>query len=144
MNDKSLPLLKAFLWMICAFHVIVGIGISHSPAFTSMMARYYGAQVDWTPQFVYILKPLGAFMLVMGILAAAAARNPLNHRMVIHGFSILFAIRATQRLVFGSDIHQAFSVDPSHNLASMALFYAMAASLFLLHCKAAKACPKSC
>jgi hypothetical protein len=83
---------------VCAYHLIVGIGLNVSaPGFLQVMAAYYGAQVDWTPQFLYILKPLGAYMLVMGGLAAVAALNPLANRHVVYGFAALFILRALQR-----------------------------------------------
>ena len=44
--------------------------------FPQAMAEYYGAQVTWTPEFLYIVKPIGAFMIAIGVMAAAAARDP--------------------------------------------------------------------
>jgi len=42
MNPKALQVLKLFMWGVCAFHVIVGIGLNVSPAFPQAMAGYYG------------------------------------------------------------------------------------------------------
>jgi hypothetical protein len=80
--------------------VIVGLGLNFFPQMPKIMADYYGATVDWTPQFLYILKPLGAFMLVLGMLAGFAALNPLAHKTIIYGFAILFSVRALQRPLF--------------------------------------------
>jgi hypothetical protein len=102
-----------------------------------VMARYYGATVDWTPQFVYILKPLGAFMFVLGGLAAAAALKPLYHTAIIYGFVALFALRALQRLVFQQELQAAFSIASARNLGAMVFFFALAAVLFVV-CRAAE------
>ena len=75
MKFNSLALLKFFLWFSCVFHLVVGIGLNVSPAFPQVMAGYYGAEVDFTPQFLYILKPLGAFMIMVGLVVMAAARD---------------------------------------------------------------------
>lgn len=133
MRQTAIGLLQAFLWLICAFHVIVGVGINWSPEFARQMAQYYGARVEWTPQFVYMLKPLGAFMFILGALAAAAARDPLRYPVIVYGFVMLFTIRALQRLVHQREIFEAFAIAPGRNLGAMVLFFVMAASLFTLY-----------
>lgn len=132
MTSNRLRLLQGFLWMVCAFHILVGVGLNMGPGFAKVMAGYYGASVEWTPQFTYILKPLGAFMLVLGLLAAAAARDPLRHKVTAYGFVVLFTIRALQRLVFRRELLDAFSISPARNLGNVALFLGLAAVLFAL------------
>lgn len=133
MQGTSFKTLQVFLWMICAFHVIVGAGINLSSGIPAAMASYYGAQVDWTPQFVYILKPLGAFMLVLGMLSAVAALDPLRNKMIVYGFVTLFAIRALQRIVFGGEIYDAFAIASGRNIGNAVFFILMALALFTLH-----------
>ena len=31
MNSKAVGILKAFLWFICAFHIVVGVGLNVWP-----------------------------------------------------------------------------------------------------------------
>jgi hypothetical protein len=93
----------------------------------------YGAQVDWNhPQFVYILKPLGAFMIALGIMAGIAARNPLRNRAIIYGFAILFIIRGLQRIVFLEEIQAAFGIGGSRHLSTMVFMFLSAALLLAL------------
>lgn len=128
----SQRVLKAYLWFIALFHVFVGLSVNMSTTFTQMIANGYGAHVDWTPQFTYILHPLGAFMIVLGLLAGAAAREPERYEAVILGFVVLFAIRALQRVVYGDVLSQAFGIAPSRNTMNMVLFVVQAVALFLL------------
>jgi hypothetical protein len=130
---KAINALQFFLWFVCAFHLLVGLSLNVPLVPLELIARYYGASVEWTPQFVYILKPLGAFMCVLGGLAAAAALKPLRHKAIVYGFVALFAIRALQRLIFQQEIQSAFAVPSARNLGSMVLFFAMAAILFFLY-----------
>ena len=65
---KTLSLLKIVLWGVCAFHLIVGAGLNLLPSMAPLMAKVYGAEVNWNPELAYILKPLGAFMLALGML----------------------------------------------------------------------------
>ena len=125
-------ILKAYLWFIAAFHLAVGIAVNVSSSLTQAIARGYGATVDWTPQFNYILHPLGAFMIALGLMAVAAARDPRRYSAVVGGFVALFVIRALHRLVFGSAITDAFSIPASRNTIAMVIFAAQALVLFLL------------
>lgn len=133
MRGTSFKALQAFLWFICAFHIIVGAGLNFSTGIPAAMASYYGAEVDWTPQFVYILKPLGAFMFVLGILAAVAALNPLRNKMIVYGFVTLFAIRALQRIVFSREVYDAFAIAWGRNIGNAVFFILLATALFTLY-----------
>lgn len=133
MSRVPYRLLQGFFWMVCTFHVVVGVGLNISSGFSRLMAGYYGATVDWTPQFNYILKPLGAFMFVLGILAAAAARDPMRYWVAAYLFATLFTIRALQRVVFRGEILDAFSISPARNMGNAVFFLALAATLLGLH-----------
>jgi hypothetical protein len=102
------------------------------------MASYYGATVDWTPEFVYFVKPLGAFMFVLGVLAVVAARDPVGNRWVVYGFVVLFTIRGLQRIVFQEEIANAFAISGGRNIGNAIFFLALGASLFFLHRAATK------
>jgi hypothetical protein len=125
MQSSAFRVLQIYLWFICAFHVVTGLGVNCSQPFMETMASGYGAKVSFTPQFVAILHPLGAFMFVLGLMAAAAALNPLQNRAVVYGFAALFVIRGLQRIVFKQQIEDAFQIEPSRNLINMVLFLTM-------------------
>lgn len=134
MKLSSYRLLQFLLWSICAYHLGVGFGLNVSaPGFLQFMAAYYGAQVDWTAQFLYILKPLGAYMLVMGGLAAAAALKPLANRAIVYGFAALFILRALQRVIFAGELIDAFGIPPARNIGNVIFFLGLAAVLLGLY-----------
>lgn len=139
----SYKVLQALLWFVCAFHVIVGIGLNLSSGFSRLMAGYYGAQVEWTPQFVYILKPLGVFMFALGILAAAAARNPHRYAIVVYGFATIFVLRALQRVVLWPEIRDAFDIAAVKNFGNAVFFLVLAGLLLALHRVSARSVPQS-
>jgi hypothetical protein len=132
MKSKQLIVLQVFLWLICAFHVIVGIGVNVSPEFPQFVAQYYGAEVNWTPELKYFVKPVGAFMLALGVMAGVAARNPLGYSSIVYGFVLLFVVRGLQRLIFQGEIEAAFDVASGRNLGNAVFFLLMAAGLVLL------------
>jgi len=132
MQSTSQRILKAYLWFIALFHIFVGVAVNVSPTFTQMIANGYGARVDWTPQFTYILHPLGAFMIILGLLAGAAAREPERYEGVVLGFVVLFVIRALHRFVYDDVLTQAFGISSSRNMTNAVIFIAQAIVLFLL------------
>jgi hypothetical protein len=138
MNSRVLGVLKIFLWLIAAFHLIVGLGLNVSADFPQVMADYYGAQVNWTPEFLYIVKPIGAFMFALGVMAAYAARDPLNHVSTIYGFVVLFAFRGLQRLIFQGEIETAVQIASGRNTGNAIFFLLMAVALVVLLRLAAK------
>lgn len=93
----------------------------------------YNAQVDWSDgQFAYIMKPLGAFMMALGLMAAMAARNPLGNRSIIIGFAVLFTMRGLQRLLYMQEIERVFAIPSSRSLVQMVVMLALALGLVLL------------
>ena len=133
MNSKLNGLLQILLWIICAFHVIVGLGLNLSAGFPQIMAGYYGATVEWTPELLYILKPVGAFMIAIGIMAAAAARDPLGHRSIVYGLVALFVIRGLQRIAFAEEIAGAVAIDSTRNIINAVIFLLLGGVLFFLY-----------
>jgi hypothetical protein len=71
-------------------------------------------------------------MIVLGILAAVAARQPGRYPAVIVGFVVLFAIRSLHRLVYLDTLTSAFGISRSRSLVNMAVFAIQAIVLFLL------------
>ena len=96
------------------------------------MAGIDGATVDWTPQFTYMLKPLGAFMLTVGLLAGTAARHPVRHPAVVYAVAVLFVIRSAQRMFFADETLRAFGITLARDAAVASLFLVLAAALVLL------------
>jgi hypothetical protein len=137
---KSLPfrLLQALLGLASLSHLVIGGGIMVSPEFQRAMASFYGAEVDWTPQLVYILRPLGAFMFVLGLLLAAAALDPWRHRLIIYGLCGVLLLRVLQRVVLQQEIEKAFHISMGRDLTMAGLFLAEAVAILVLLHRAAK------
>lgn len=132
MKVNSLAVLRFFLWFACAFHLVVGVGLNLSPSFPQIMAGYYGAEVNFTPQFLYILKPLGAFMIMVGLVLVAAARDPLKHGVIVYALVALLALRGLQRFVFADTIVGDLAIESSRNMVNGIVFLLLAASFAVL------------
>ena len=119
---------------MCAFHVLVGLSLNVDLGLKEWVGgTLYNAQVDWSDgQFAYIMKPLGAFMIALGVMAAMAARDPLGNRPIILGFAVLFTMRGLQRLLFMNEIESVFAIPSSRSLLQMVVMLSLALALVLL------------
>ena len=119
---------------MCAFHILVGLSLNVDLGLKEWVGgSLYNAQVDWTDgQFNYIMKPLGAFMIALGIMAAMAARDPLGHRSIIVVFAILFTMRGLQRLLYMNEIESVFAIPASRSMVQMVVMLALAVALMLM------------
>ena len=119
---------------MCAFHVLVGLSLNVDLGLKEWVGgTLYNAQVDWSDgQFAYIMKPLGAFMIALGVMAAMAARDPLGNRPIIIGFAVLFTMRGLQRLLFMNEIESVFAIPSSRSMVQMVVMLSLAVALVLL------------
>lgn len=132
--NSNVAWLSRFLWVVCAFHLLVGLSLNVDVGLREWVgSSLYNAQVDWSDgQFAYIMKPLGAFMMALGVMAGMAARNPLGNRPIIIGFAILFTMRGLQRLLFMNEIESVFAIPASKSLLQMVVMLLLALGLVLL------------
>ena len=132
--NSNVTRLSWFLWVVCAFHILVGLSLNLDLGLREWVgSSLYNATVDWSDgQFAYIMKPLGAFMIALGVMAAMAARNPLGNRSIIIGFAILFTMRGLQRLLYMNEIESVFAIPASRSLVQMVVMLALALGLVLL------------
>lgn len=132
--NSNVAWLSRFLWIVCAFHILVGLSLNVDLGLKEWVgSTLYNAQVDWSDgQFAYIMKPLGAFMIALGIMAALAARDPLGHRSIIIGFAALFTMRGLQRLLFMNEIESVFAIPSSRSMVQMVVMLSLALALMLL------------
>lgn len=133
MKSKTVVALQLLLLLIGVFNATLGVGLNVSPDFPQLVARYYGATVEFTPALLYLVKPIGAFMLVVGVMAIAAARDPFRHGAIVYGIVLLFVVRGIQRFVFQDEIAVSVGIEASRNFGNGVFFLLLGATLFLLY-----------
>ncbi|MCA8922899.1 MAG: hypothetical protein KDD82_13880 [Planctomycetes bacterium] len=133
MNSAATRLwvLKLSLAVLAAYHLGVGVMTVVFPeASVAFGKRAYGLEVEFTPQYLYMLKALGMYALFTGTLCAVALRDPLRHRSIVLAAVLLLAMRATTRLVFFDVAHDAFGVTWGRNLLNVGIMTLQASSLW--------------
>src|SRR3989338_7275692 len=81
--------LYTLLSIIIVIYLALGIaGILGGESVTQAIKIYFGANIDLSSQFSYVLKILGVYMLTFAILGFMALRNPIKNRLAINAIII--------------------------------------------------------
>lgn len=124
--------LKGLIWFIAVYQLAVGISLLVSPVSARFIVTLFGATVTWTPEFAFMLKPLGAYMLMTGVIAWGTARAPVPHPMITYALAVLFLINAAYRVLQFDEIRAMFGIPAALLVAQIATLLALAAGCLLL------------
>jgi hypothetical protein len=123
--DKRLGL-QLVLWSICIYHVVLGAcGLLSEDLAARLADVLFGMKVNPTPQLNYIVKVLGIYAIMFGLLAATAARKPERHPVLLNLIILLYVLRILDKIIFANLFITAFSAPPSRvwlDVACLAAF----------------------
>ena len=128
---RALSALKVLLWFIAAYQFACGFLLLMTPGFAQLVVGWYGASVNWTDQFTFILKPLGAYMLMTGLIAASGARANVPHPTITTALALLFAINALYRILRFQVMQQTFGIASWHLIGQIVVLLGLALGLTL-------------
>jgi hypothetical protein len=115
---------RAILAWVAAGHLLTGIMLFFSGAGGLAIAkRVYGAAFEPSPQFIYIVRPLGVYMLALGLLELRAAFDPWRFRAVLNVSILVFTLRQIQRIFYAPAVFQALGLTASRHRTGTALFF---------------------
>ena len=129
---RALSALKALLWFIAVYQFACGFLLLMTPGFAQLVVAWYGATVNWTDQFTFILKPLGAYMLMTGLIAASSARATVPHPTIITSLAVLFTVNALYRILRFQFVQQTFGIASWHLIGQIVVLLGLAGGLMLL------------
>jgi hypothetical protein len=135
MSDSTRrTIFRVILGFVSGSNFLIGLLIMNAgPGAIAGLGRLYGASdVALTPQFLYIVKPLGAYMVTMGALGLAALRDPERDRNIVYGLGGVLLLRSVQRVVWGDEAQAAFGIPSGRMVAQTVFFLALSVSLFYL------------
>jgi hypothetical protein len=130
--DRGGLLVRLLLAWICAGHVITGLAaLISDERGLQFGALLYGAVFDPSPQFLYIIRPLGVYILALAYLQAMAVRDPWRYRAVIDVTLAVFAARQVQRYLFSEEIQATFGMSGDQHILRSLYFLLLAALLLV-------------
>lgn len=135
----ALKALKGLLWFIAVYQFIVGAALMVSPNLAQLVVGFYGSDVQVTEQFAFILKPLGAYMLMTGLIATGAARAQVPHPSITMALAVLFLMNVLYRLSSFTYVQTTFGIPQWHLVGQVLILGAIGLSLVFLSRSAMKA-----
>jgi len=132
MMNKQL-FLKIVLWLICLYHVFMGVAAFLSEDMAVWLADVvFGISLPVTPQISYLAKLLGVYVVVFGLMVAVAAFDPARHLSLLNIVIILYALRILNKLVFADLFTTAFAAPPYRTWLDIAMLAAFGGGVLLL------------
>lgn len=134
--QKKYMSLKAFVWLVCVYHVALGI-VLNAPIrlLSSTLTHCLGATKMPDASALFSARMLGTYMFVFGVGMGIAAWNPVKNRALLTVGVILISCRALQRLVQANDLNQALGVSASTNWSTIAVLMVFAGVLAVFRLK---------
>jgi hypothetical protein len=132
--------LQLVLWSICIYHVVLGAcGFLSENLAVRLADVLFGMKVDPTPQLSYIVKLLGIYAILFGLMAATAARKPERHPVLLNLIIVLYGLRILNKLLYEDLLVKAFAAPPSRVWIDVACLAAFGVAVALLKPRAAVA-----
>ena len=120
-HDIGTMLAAAVLWLLAVYHVTMGAAALFAPSTAARLVRaLYGAALPDDGAFRYAVSMLGALALVVGGLAAVAARAPNDNHPIVLALLALQLCRAFCRIRDRALLARAFGITPARNTAAIA------------------------
>ena len=125
--------LRALAGFMGVYHIVMGLAgiVSGQTAATGAYILWH-ATVNVDPQFTYLAKFLGAYVIAFGVMMLAIAKDPVRYGPLVYVAALLGAIRIVERLVFASDLRQAFGIGLDRTIATAVIVAALNAGLIVL------------
>ena len=125
-------ILKFLLYVFSAYHIVLGlIGVlfvGNAELVKKMVAMVFNFNLTMDAQAIWMLKPIAAYMLIMGIIAFFAAQKPSAHKSIIYAIAVLVLIRSIQRIFFALQGNEfLLNADPIRNIVVIVCYLFMAA-----------------
>jgi hypothetical protein len=132
--------LQLVLISIFLYHLVLGVcGFLSEGTAVWLADLLFGVKVDPTPQISYVVKLLGIYAVVFGLMAGAAAVAPERHPALLNLVVVLYALRILNKFVFFDLFTRAFAAPPARTWVDIAMLAGFGLAVALLKPRAAAA-----
>ncbi len=126
MNKWFLRLVQFECILIAFYHIFMGAAATFLPAEAAKLAPiFYGISLEifapMKPEYLIIIRFLGAFAFTFGLLVAMAALNPIKNLNIIMGAAIFFALRILDRVLGADTLISSFNTTSTQNMIHILL-----------------------
>jgi hypothetical protein len=126
----GIKLLAGFMGI---YHILMGVlGIvSGSWAAWGAHALWH-ANVTVDPQFTYLAKFLGAYVVAFGIMMLFIAKDPVRYGALVYPAVVVALLRIGERLVFAGELKSAFGIGMDRTIGTIIVVGLLNGALLVL------------
>ena len=128
-QHRGIKLLAGFMGI---YHILMGIlGI------ISGSTAAWGAHVLWhanvvvDPQFSYLAKFLGAYVVAFGVMMLFIAKDPVRYGSLVYAALVVAALRIAERIIFAAELKSAFGIGMERTIVTIIIVGALNLGLLL-------------
>lgn len=126
------------------YHILMGIlGI------VSGSTAAWGARVLWhanvvvDPQFSYMAKFLGAYVIAFGVMMLFIVRDPVRYSALVYPAVVVAVLRIAERLIFADELKTAFGIGMERTIGTTIVVAILNLGLLLLKPRESYHSPRS-
>lgn len=122
--------IRIVLGIVCLYHLCTGLLMTLSQSSAEWLGRIgFGLNEMPGAAAMPIIRMLGAYMLLAGVLLALVIWQPVRHRAVLSALAGLVVLRSLQRLIYADELAASLGIAASRNRISITVLSVMAIAL---------------
>lgn len=117
-KDASLKVFQVLTGFISVYHLILAIlgTFGSSTLVINVITSVYGVSPDSNLQFLYLVKFVAIYFLVVSLVAAFITYKPAYYADLVWVLVTLFVVRIVERIVFYDLLNAAFGTSFERNM----------------------------
>jgi len=129
-RHTGIKLLAGFMGL---YHILMGIVGIVSGSWAAWGAHtLWHATVTVDPQFTYLAKFLGAYVVAFGVMLLLIAKDPVRYGALVYPAVIVAVLRIGERLVFAGELKSAFGIGMDRTIGTIIVVGALNIALLVL------------
>jgi hypothetical protein len=115
------------------YHILMGIlGIVSGATAAWAAHALWHATVTADPQFNYLAKFLGAYVVAFGCMLLLIAKDPVRYSALVYPAVVVAVLRIAERLIFAGELKTAFGIGMDRTIGTIIVVAALNLGLLLL------------
>ena len=125
--------IKILAGFMGVYHILMGILGIVSGSWAAWGAHtLWHANVTVDPQFIYLAKFLGAYVVAFGVMLLFIAKDPIRYGALVYPAVVVAVLRIGERLVFAGELKTTFGIGMERTIGTIIVVGALNLALLVL------------
>jgi hypothetical protein len=115
------------------YHILMGVmGIVSGSTAAWAAHTLWHATVTVDPQFSYLAKFLGAYVIAFGCMMLLIAKDPVRYAALVYPAVVVAVLRIAERLIFAGELKTAFGIGMDRTIGTIVVVGVLNLGLLIL------------